>query len=71
MAGKMKVVNVFPLNEKEKHEKTEECKCKPQVEPIGAAGKVIVHNLIEGRKHFDITVDDNRWAKPKLVTLSK
>jgi hypothetical protein len=68
MAGKMKIINVLPLDEMEKHEKTENCKCHPRVESIGASGKVIIHKLFDGNEIFRIDVDEKRWSNPKFLT---
>lgn len=48
--GKVKIINVLPMNDVEEHEKTEDCKCKPRVEAFGSAGKVFFHNSFDGKK---------------------
>ena len=62
IGGTMNIINVVPVDEVEKHEKTEKCPCNPQMEKFGTI-KVIVHNLINGKKYFEIIPSEKEWSK--------
>ena len=59
-------IHILPAGNTEEHEKTENCKCKPQKEILSSV-KVFIHKPADGHEYCKIMIN-KKWSKIDFLT---